>query len=257
MDLSPVIELLLTQFWWLLPFILVVSILKSPWWKGLTGEWAVRAAAWLMLDSRTYRRLHNVTLPTPDGTTQIDHIFAARFGIFVLETKNIRGWIFGAENQARWTQRIYKQSFTFQNPLRQNYKHVKAVEAVLGVPADTVHSVVTFVGGSTFKKEMPRNVSKGAGFVSYIKSFREPVFTQSEVDAFVKELRAERLAPSLSTHREHVGRLKNRSRPDAERLCPRCGSALVLRTAKKGSRAGQRFWGCSAFPKCRAMQNIT
>lgn len=34
--------------------------------------------------------------------------------------------------------------------------------------------------------------------------------------------------------------------------CPTCGSDMVLRTAQKGSRAGQQFWGCATFPKCRA-----
>ena len=38
---------------------------------------------------------------------------------------------------------------------------------------------------------------------------------------------------------------------DLARHCPRCGSDLVLRTAKKGPNAGSQFWGCSAFPKCR------
>jgi len=33
--------------------------------------------------------------------------------------------------------------------------------------------------------------------------------------------------------------------------CPLCGSEMVLRTAKKGPKAGENFWGCSAFPKCR------
>ena len=37
-------------------------------------------------------------------------------------------------------------------------------------------------------------------------------------------------------------------------LCPRCGSPLVLRTAKKGANAGGQFYGCSAFPKCRHVQ---
>ncbi|MCB2141462.1 DUF2034 domain-containing protein [bacterium] len=39
-------------------------------------------------------------------------------------------------------------------------------------------------------------------------------------------------------------------KPDA-RLCPRCGSALVLRQSKKGPNAGNHFWGCSGFPNCR------
>lgn len=34
-------------------------------------------------------------------------------------------------------------------------------------------------------------------------------------------------------------------------LCPFCGNSMVIRTAKKGNRTGDKFWGCSAFPKCR------
>ena len=41
-----------------------------------------------------------------------------------------------------------------------------------------------------------------------------------------------------------------------ELICPRCGSTLVLRTAKKGDNAGNQFYGCSAFPKCRYIKNI-
>ncbi len=43
---------------------------------------------------------------------------------------------------------------------------------------------------------------------------------------------------------------------EPDRICPRCGAALVLRTAKKGANAGNRFYGCSAFPKCRYMMPI-
>ena len=35
--------------------------------------------------------------------------------------------------------------------------------------------------------------------------------------------------------------------------CPKCGADMVLRTAKKGRNAGSRFWGCSAYPNCRAI----
>jgi len=34
-------------------------------------------------------------------------------------------------------------------------------------------------------------------------------------------------------------------------VCPLCGSPMVLRTARQGKRAGQRFWSCSRFPDCR------
>jgi DNA-binding helix-hairpin-helix protein with protein kinase domain len=38
-------------------------------------------------------------------------------------------------------------------------------------------------------------------------------------------------------------------------FCPRCGSAMVRRTASRGPNAGSGFWGCSRFPQCRGTRN--
>lgn len=40
-------------------------------------------------------------------------------------------------------------------------------------------------------------------------------------------------------------------------LCPRCGAPMILRTAKKGANAGKQFYGCSTYPKCRGIVNIS
>ncbi|AYC32913.1 nuclease [Pseudomonas cavernae] len=256
MDFTPIIAQLWSTASWLIPLMLLIGLLKSPWAKGQLGELLVRLFAHWMLDQKTYRRLHNVTLTTPDGSTQIDHVFISPFGLFVLETKNMSGWIFGNEQQAQWTQKLYKRSFKFQNPLRQNFKHLKALEAALSIAPEHLHSVITFVGGSSFKTPMPANVTEGIGFVRYIKSFQQPVFSASEVEAMLHTLQTGRLAPTLATHRAHVQNLKRRSDPNAERNCPKCGSALVIRSIKSGPKAGQQFWGCSTFPKCRVMQSL-
>ena len=255
MDYSPIIGQVWGMLAWFIPAILLLSLLKSPLAKGHIGELLVRFFAYRQLDKCTYRRLHNVTLNTPDGTTQIDHVFLSPYGIFVLETKNMSGWIFGSEKQAQWTQKLYKRTFKFQNPLRQNYKHLKALEATLGVDPAHLHSVITFVGGSTFKTEVPANVTQGIGFIRYIKSFQQVVFSEAEIDSMLHALETGRRAPTFYTHREHVQNLKRRSDPKAERQCPKCGSALVTRTCKAGANVGQTFWGCSTFPKCRTMQS--
>jgi hypothetical protein len=195
-------------------------------------------------------------LPTPDGTTQIDHIFVSCFGIFVVETKNMKGWIFGAENQAQWTQKIFRKSFRFQNPLRQNYKHAKALEAALDVPPETIHSVVVFIGGGTFKSPMPANVTSGLGYITYIKSFRKVVLTEAEVQEVLAKIQSRRYARTRETHRKHIHQLETRSDPNAARRCPKCGSDMVLRTARNGPTAGNQFWGCSAYPKCRIVQKL-
>ena len=254
--LQPVFNMLLSTLSWVIPLMLVVSVLRTPWAKGHIGEWCVRLMLRLRLDKAVYFSLHNVTLATPDGSTQIDHVIVSRFGIFAIETKNMQGWIFGGERQAEWTQKIYKRTFRFQNPLRQNYKHTKALEAMLQVPPESFHSVIVFVGGSTFKTEMPASVTCGGGCARFILSFTQPVFDDQQVQNLLVQLRAGRMAPTRATHIAHVQQLQERHAPNAERKCPACGSVMALRTAKSGASEGKQFWGCSTFPKCRVMQTL-
>src|SRR5690348_13855629 len=62
-----------------------------------------------------YHLLNHVTLQLEDGTTEIDHILVSRFGVFVIETKDFKGWIFANPTQAKWTQVLFKYKFKFQN----------------------------------------------------------------------------------------------------------------------------------------------
>ena len=41
-----------------------------------------------------------------------------------------------------------------------------------------------------------------------------------------------------------------------DKICPKCSSLLIKRTAKKGKNIGKEFWACSEFPKCRHIENI-
>ncbi|SEP68573.1 Topoisomerase DNA binding C4 zinc finger [Lachnospiraceae bacterium RM5] len=49
---------------------------------------------------------------------------------------------------------------------------------------------------------------------------------------------------------------KELSEKSREKLCPKCGKPLKIRTATKGAYVGKQFYGCSSFPKCRYMENI-
>ena len=172
-----------------LAFAVLAGLLRSPRFKGWRGERAVRNTIRQKLNPLIYVDLHNVTLPTADGgSTQIDHLIFSPYGLFVLETKNYQGWIFGTEKQREWTQQIFRKRSRFQNPLRQNYKHTKALQAALQVPPEAIHSVVVFVGGSTFKTEMPANVTYGGGCVRFILSFTQPVFDTRQVQRLVQQL---------------------------------------------------------------------
>jgi hypothetical protein len=256
MDFSPLIQQVVSVLWYLIPFAIIAGILKSPWFKGIAGEFLVNTAARLFLPKDEYQLIKDVTLQTDDGTTQIDHIIVSRYGVFVIETKNMKGWIFGSANQKTWTQKIYKHTHTFQNPLHQNVKHVKTLEALLDIPASTIHSLVVFVGDSTFKTAIPDNVTYAGGYIRHIKSRRKVVLSKADVDVVTAQIEQLRLQHGLATNRQHVNHLRQKKKETATPAtpqCPKCGAAMVLRTARKGKNAGSAFWGCATFPACRGV----
>ncbi|WP_421859840.1 nuclease-related domain-containing protein [Marinobacter salarius] len=209
MDLSPVYHLLITLLWYLLPLAIMLGVIKSPWFKGKFGEFLVNFSARWLLDKSRYHLIKNVTLPTEDGTTQIDHVLVSEFGVFVVETKNMKGWIFGGPHQRFWTQKIFRSNHKFQNPLHQNYKHVKTLQALLGLNDHQVHSVVVFVGDSTFKTPMPENVTQGLGYVCYIKSKIDPLLSLEQVAEVREKVAAGRLKASFATDRAHAHHVRN------------------------------------------------
>jgi restriction system protein len=258
MDFTPIISLLIEKLWYLLPLAILAAIMKSAWFKGAVGEFIVNLSAKLFLDKQTYHLIKNVTLPTDDGSTQIDHVIVSKYGVFVVETKNLKGWIFGSANQKMWTQKIFRHSNQFQNPLHQNHKHVKTLEALLELAGHQIFSVVVFVGDSTFKTEMPENVTYGSGYIRYIKSKTQIVLAEPEVEEITLKISSGRLRPSFKTNREHVKHVKTIVADKGNsKTCPKCGSEMALREAKQGQNTGKKFWGCSNFPKCKFVINIT
>lgn len=279
MDITAAIAPLLTQLWFLLPVLLIATLIKTPWFKGMIGEWFINLSLRLFLDKQEYHLLKDVTLPTPQGTTQIDHVLVSRFGVFVIETKNIKGWIFCNPAHKSWTQQIYRRRHSFQNPLRQNYLHVMTLRSLLGLADHQLHSVIFFIGDCTFKTPVPDNVMN-RGLIRYIKGNTTPVLTPAEVTRVIDTIQRGRLAANWQTHRQHVAQLKTRHgevpakpvttsipiyhNPSASMaihqannqnpMCPSCGNLMVLRTASRGDNKGNHFWGCSDFPKCRGVR---
>lgn len=267
--------------WLLLGLSCVVSIARSLFGariKGWLGERAVSNAL-RELDAKFYTSFHDLYLPRPDGkgSTQLDHVVVSVCGIFVIETKNYKGWIFGSEKGKQWTQTIYKKKSKFQNPLHQNRLHIRALEKFLGLNSNAFHSIVFFVGDCTFKTEMPPNVLR-RGLGNHIRRYQTPILAPEVVTQCARALaELTELTNRKTAARSHSSALRARrlqeeqpitrpSQPPAlpasadppESLprgtipsCPRCAAPMVQRFAKTGARQGSSFWGCAHFPKCR------
>lgn len=318
--------------------------------KGRVGEILVNFLTLINLDMEKNYFLKHVTLATADGTTQIDHILLSPFGIFVIETKNMKGWIFGSIHQKVWTQKIFNAIYRFQNPEHQNYKHKKTLQELLNLADDQLHSVVVFTGDCEIKTPMPDNIVKAVDYIDYIKSKKKIIFTNHQLVEMCEVITKNRLAVTDEVdlaHSKHTNEIKkkkeisrkskkaiktknrdsekaidnaqediaelpeakirvneddkalikdqvdspklessplvneikteisedvkalnkqkqlhqyNQAKQDAmaltEKTCSRCGSAMVKRVAKKGENKGNKFWGCSTYPKCRKVEPL-
>ncbi len=197
--------------WWILPVLLIALLLKSPRVKGMLGEKMVQTRAALKLDSEIYRPFNNLIIPINSATTQIDHVYVSRYGIFVVETKNVKGWIFGSKNQKNWTQVWFKKKSHFQNPLHQNYLHIKALSALLGQPENIFHSLVVFTHPDyAFKNAMPANVCDLSQLDRYIHSFQQEILSETAVQQICQILSQERFVGTRARSKQHVQSLKQR-----------------------------------------------
>jgi len=217
--------------------------------EGWFGERKTQFNLWFSLNKELYRRFHDVIIPSSNGTSQVDHILVSPFGLFIVETKNLKGWIFGSESQSKWTQVVYGKQYSFQNPLRQTHRHKKVLSKFLDLDESHIETVVFFVGDSQFKTDLPSNVlSSGLG--RYIKQFKDTVLSHDEIGRICSLLIDTK---GKISKREHIQSLHDRHSSDT--VCPRCGSDLLERTVKKGPRTGTKFVGCSGYPKCRFTLN--
>ncbi|MBK5251295.1 MAG: NERD domain-containing protein [Peptostreptococcaceae bacterium] len=115
----------------LILFIVFFKVIGSATFKGWMGELLVKFQL-SRLDKDVYKIVNDVTIKLDDGkTAQIDHIVVSEYGVFVIETKNYKGWIVGKEEDYYWKQVIYKRKEKFYNPLKQNQVHIDRLTEVL------------------------------------------------------------------------------------------------------------------------------
>lgn len=258
--------------------------------------------------------LFNVYVPKENGeTSEIDVLMICKKGIFVFESKNYSGWIFGSENQKNWYQTLpsgrgRSRKEHFYNPIMQNRSHIKHLKSFLNEDVP-MRSIIVFSNRCTLK-----SVQISANDISVINrcdvesvisdilynKIPNDLLTDSDVTDIYNKLypytqvdeiarmrhianinrklkpqtvqkNDEPLAPTvLQSPTETVVEQQNAvvadeiSEPikndnaECQKLkCPKCNGNLILRTASRGANAGNQFYGCSNYPKCKYTQNIT
>lgn len=244
--------------------------------KGKLGEYKIFEYLEALNGDKKY--LFNLYLPKDgDGTTEIDVVLLHESGIYVFESKNYSGWIFGTETQKNWTQTLplgrgKTQKNHFYNPILQNKGHIKWLKAYLQDDSLPFFSCIVFSERCTLKDikltSTEHAVIQRFDVLNTVKrsAATHPLsLTKEQLDSLYQ-----RLYPLTqvgeSVKLEHIQKINENTSeqtlamaPPVETenkalLCPRCGADLVLRTASRGKNTGNQFYGCSNYPNCRYIQ---
>lgn len=177
----------------------------SPKRKGMLGE---RRVNHILRTSglRGTARLHNLLLPNAHATTQIDHVLVTQHGLFVIETKNLRGDISCDKGSSQWTQRMPSGKMrTFLDPTIQNTLHVRAITDLLqkDFPNLRCYPIVAFSDNANLVMQVP-NVVNFYDLRLAIKArcSTEPIYSKAEVRAIAKQLKAHNIK-SFRLRRQH------------------------------------------------------
>ena len=231
--------------------LVIVFKINSSKIKGSVGEFKVNTR--LNFLGNEYISLNDILIKSSNGnTSQIDELVLSEYGIFIIETKNYKGWIFGNEKSENWTQVIFKEKHTFRNPIKQNWSHVYALKNVLSeFPNIHYFPIVVFTGDATLKGiESTVPVIYSNRLKSTIKNLSSEKFlSQTEVEKIKSILESVEITEKMA-RKEHVKNIKQniveKQLKMENLICPRCNGELKLRNGRNG-----KFYGCSNYPRCR------
>lgn len=176
--------------------------------KGSLGERYINSVL-SSLPKDKYFVLNNIMLRSDRGTSQVDHIIVSIYGIFVIETKTFKGWIYGNEYERYWTQNIYGQKNKFDNPIRQNYGHVKALDGLLCEYKDVpIIPIVAFSGECDLKVKLKQEkVVYFSGLKRLIKQYQREVMSNETALKIYNLIKCSNI-DTKETRKEHIASIK-------------------------------------------------
>lgn len=231
-------------------------VVTLQWIVHATSPSARRRVAWrnIRRSDDIFRSYSGLIVPDERGTTEIDEVFVTPAGVFVVEKKDFNAWIFGSENDEYWTA-VYPKSekHRFQNPIRQNYRHVKALQLFLKLPSSSLTPVVVFSTRSRLMTTMPRQVMT-ENYLEFVRSVETVALTPEDFDSICTRLDVLAAESDAESRDRHVEELHARFASTTH--CPKCGGNLIKRQSRTRGNEENFFYGCSNFPSCRYVRNL-
>lgn len=158
---------------------------------GLTdGEQQIAHILAEGLSYKDYFIFNNLTIPSDyNGSSQIDHLVVSKFGVFVIEGKDSKGWISVSKDQDSWTKSFGKNKVQFPNPIWQNWSHIRSLRTLLPfIPETAFQNIVVFTGSCEIKTSPIENVVHSEELIECIKKHTENKIPENELELALGKL---------------------------------------------------------------------
>lgn len=198
---------------------------------------------------KEYFIFNNIYLTFMNETVQIDHIVLSSYGIFIIETKNYSGWIYGTDNSELWIKNMYGKKYKFRNPLKQNISHMILLKKLLKLSENKFIPIVVFLENATLKCKTENFVIYSFELKNFIKNYTTPILDKNTLYEIKKKLEDYSIVDK-NIEKEHIKNIRKKINLKENLInndiCPKCGGKLVRRKGPYGI-----FIGCSNYPKCK------
>lgn len=238
--------------------------------------------------------LHDVYFEYNDMSAQIDYMVFTRRRVYIIECKNLIGNI-EIDNNDRFirTYELFGKQIRegIYSPITQNERHRVVIKNIRLQDKniikklffdkafdDNYKSIVVLANPKNIlndrfaKKEVKSKVIRADQLVKFIKEKDKEVTDIKYSNEDMLKLATYFLDKSVANKSDYIkkyeemiarvteekkfGIKENEKNILQEKICPECGNNLVLRVAKHGINVGEKFYGCSNFPKCRYIEKL-
>ncbi len=148
-------------------------------------------------------------------TTQIDIIAVGKRGVFVIESKDYSGWIYGSNKYEKWKQRFRNgDNYYFYNPIKQNMGHINVLRNIIG--EQKYISMIVFSQNAELKdiSFVPKDTyvvvdNRLSDVFADLAKEEDEVLSQEQILSICKKINLARIEPNDDLRNEHIKQIKD------------------------------------------------
>lgn len=180
-----------TTFWWLILALLISLSLKTAFINTVIARIHINSLLKLFLDKNIYTVFNSVKLKTNAGIISIDHVVVSRYGVIVIKSLRIPGWLYGNDSEPAWLHSFCRHTNEIHNPVLQNQAIVSELQQKLSISQEKIMNlvVIAFTGKGGFKSLLPASTVISKDCIKWIDRHTTQLLTDAEVSSVCGKLK--------------------------------------------------------------------